>query len=214
MRLEFLVEDSSGKAALEILIPRMLGHHSGHSWRVIHYRGIGRLPMGMKPNSDPAARALLNRLPGLLQGYAKSGVEVGVIVVCDLDDRCLKAFRLELDTVLAKCHPAPATRFCIAVREMESWYLGDFAGLQKTYPRVSGRLPKRYPNESQHGTWEYLADLVLTGGAKSLRRNGGAAIWEQKHQWARQICPNLDLESNRSPSFQYFYGAVRGLVGG
>ena len=218
MHLEFLVEDSSGATALKILVPRILGEDSGHTWKVHAYRGIGRLPRGMKPDSDPAARALLNQLPKLLQGYgaaySNSIPEVAVVVVCDLDERCLKAFRLELDTVLAKCRPAPATRFCIAVREMESWYLGDFAALQKTYPRVSGRLPKRHPNESQHGTWEYLADLVLTGGAKSLRRNGGAAIGEQKHQWARQICPNLDLESNRSPSFQYFYGAVRGLVGG
>jgi hypothetical protein len=218
MHLEFLVEDSSGAAALEILVPRILGEDSGHTWNVHAYRGIGRLPKGMKPNSDPAARALLNQLPKLLQGYgaawSNSEVDMAVIVVCDLDDRCLKAFRGELDAVLAKCRPAPTTRFCIAVKELENWYLGDFAGLQKTYPRLAGKLPKRHPDETQQGTWEFLADLVLRGGADSLRDKGGPGIGEQKHQWAKQICPVLAIESNRSPSFQYFYRAVRGLVGG
>lgn len=217
MHLEFLVEDSSGAAALQILVPRILGEDSGHTWRVHAYRGIGRLPRGMKPSSDPAARALLNQLPKLLQGYGaawrNTEVEAAVIVVCDLDDRCLKAFRGELDAVLAKCRPAPTTRFCIAVKELESWYLGDFTGLRKAYPRLSEKLPKRHPDETQHGTWEFLADMVLKGGANSLRSRGGPGIGDQKHQWAKQICPVLAIEGNRSPSFQYFCRAVRGLAG-
>lgn len=108
-------------------------------------------------------------------GYGKqchnSNEQLGVVVVCDLDDRCLKAFRQELDAVLDQCRPAPATRFCVAVRELESWYLGDVAALQETYPRHVGKLPRRF-DETQHGTWEQLADLVLRGGAKSLRLKG------------------------------------------
>jgi hypothetical protein len=216
MHLEILVEDSSGKAALEILLPGILGADCGHTWRVRDYRGIGRLPKGLKPNSDPAARALLNQLPRILRGYGKqysnSNQQMGVVVVCDLDDRCLKAFRQELDAVLHKCRPAPATRFCIAVRELESWYLGDFAALQKTFPRLVGNLPRRF-DETQHGTWEQLADLVLRGGAKSLRLKGYQAIGEQKHQWAQKICPRLSPETNQSASFQYFCRAIRELAG-
>jgi predicted transposase YbfD/YdcC len=42
---------------------------------------------------------------------------------------------------------------------------------------------------------------------------GYEAIGEQKHQWAQKICPCLSPETNQSPSFQYFYRAIRELAG-
>ena len=40
MHFEVLVEDQSGKKALDILIPKIIGDQ--HTFRVIEYRGIGR----------------------------------------------------------------------------------------------------------------------------------------------------------------------------
>ncbi len=124
MHFEILVEDSSGKKMLDILVPRIIGPE--HSFRVISYRGIGRIPKNLRGTSDPSKRILLDRLPRLLQGYGRTYSDYGteypaaVFVVCDLDDKCLKAFRQELITVLENCNPRPNTRFCIAVEEGEA----------------------------------------------------------------------------------------------
>ena len=42
MRFEILVEDLSGKRALEVLMPKILGDQ--HSFRIINYRGVGHIP--------------------------------------------------------------------------------------------------------------------------------------------------------------------------
>lgn len=50
MHFEILVEDVSGKAALEILLPQIVGE--GNSYRIHSYRGIGHIPKGLKDPKD------------------------------------------------------------------------------------------------------------------------------------------------------------------
>jgi len=76
-------------------------------------------------------RFFLENLPKLLKGYGRTqagrtGFSEVVILVCDLDDKCLKAFRKELIGILDACDPKPETRFCMAIEEGEAWLLGDF----------------------------------------------------------------------------------------
>jgi hypothetical protein len=65
MHFEVLIEDQSGKAAMEILLPKLIGDND--SFRIIPYKGIGRIPKNLKPNSDAKKRSLLNRLPGIIK---------------------------------------------------------------------------------------------------------------------------------------------------
>ena len=51
------MEDVSGKRALEVLIPKIIG--AGQSFRIHAYKGIGRIPKGK--------RILLNNLPYLIE---------------------------------------------------------------------------------------------------------------------------------------------------
>ena len=131
MHFTVLVEDRSGKAALDILVPKIIGPR--HTFRVHAYKGIGRIRRNIAGTAGAGHRLLLEQLPKLLRGYGKAfagypgGYEAVVVVVCDLDDRCLKAFRQELFTVLNACSPKPETRFCIAIEEGEAWLLGDIA---------------------------------------------------------------------------------------
>ena len=46
MHFEILVEDRSGKKALDILVPKLIGDH--HTFIVHSYRGIGKIPKNMK----------------------------------------------------------------------------------------------------------------------------------------------------------------------
>ena len=214
MHFEILVEDQSGKKLLDEIVPKMIGAED--SARVISYRGIGRLPKDLKPATDPRKRILLDQLPRLLRGYgqwfAGSGYAATVIVVCDLDDRCLKAFRTELVEVLDACAPRPRARFCFAIEEGEAWLLGDLAAVRKAYPRARVAILDAYENDSICGTWEVLADAVYPGGASALSSKGRQAVGMEKSRWAESISPLMEIGSNRSPSFRYFRETVRSLA--
>lgn len=73
MHIEILVEDSSGERLLDCLLPQILGPQGEpHTWRVHPYKGIGRIPPGLKTTADPAKRVLLDQLPKILRGYGKT----------------------------------------------------------------------------------------------------------------------------------------------
>lgn len=216
MHFEILVEDESGKKILDILVPKILGKN--HTFKVISYKGIGRIPKNLTPKSDADKRILLDRLPKLLQGYGKTFAHypkespVAVIVVCDLDDKCLKAFRKELDAILIGCHPRPETRFCIAVEEMEAWLLGDLPAVRAAYPKAKEGILKEYDNDAVCGTWEVLAEALFKGGAKGLSGKGWQAVGKEKSLWAECIAPRMDAENNASQSFVYFREKLREFI--
>lgn len=208
MHFEILVEDQSGKKALDILVPKIIGDK--HTFRVHPYKGIGRIPRNLGPNSDASKRILLDQLPRLLRGYGKTyanskeNCSTAVILVCDLDDKCLKAFREELDGILNSCDPKPETRFCIAIEEGEAWFLGDIPAIKSAYPRAKDAVLDKYVNDSICGTWERLANAVFAGGAATLSAKGWQAVGAEKSQWAEKISPHMDVANNASPSFVYF----------
>ena len=216
MHFEVLVEDASGKSALDIFMRRIVGR--GDTYRVIPYRGIGHVPRDLQGSTDPSKRLLPNQLPRLLRGYGRTFrrypgyYRASVIVVCDLDERCLKEFRQELIDILEACQPSPVTRFCFAVEEGEAWLLGDVSAVVAAYPRVDATVLRRYRQDDICGTWELLADAVHRGGATALKRAGWQEIGREKAAWAEQIAPHVDVERNVSPSFQYFRRQVRTLA--
>ncbi len=218
MHFDILVEDQSGKKALDILVPKILAIAGGeNTFRVYPYKGIGDIPRGLKPKTDADRRILLDQLPRLLAGLGKTyagrlNYSAAVVVVCDLDNRCLKEFRGELDAVLNRCNPRPTTRFCIAVEEGEAWLLGDMAAIKAAFPNARDSVLDSYVNDSICGTWELLADAIHKGGHAALADPRRAARGAEKSLWAELICPFMDIDNNRSPSFNHFKDKVLELV--
>lgn len=215
MHFEILVEDSSGKIALDLLVPKIIGPE--HTFRIHPYKGIGRIPKGLKTTADPQKRILLDQLPKLVRGYGTTFAAyptktVALIVVCDLDRQCLSAFRKELLALVAACEPKPDTYFCIAVEEGEAWFLGDIAAIKKAYSNAKDIVLHSYINDSICGTWEKLADAIVPGGAKSLQKQGWQAEGQAKALWASKIPPHMDVDHNLSPSFCYFRDKLRRLL--
>ncbi|MEG4345031.1 hypothetical protein QUB70_17275 [Microcoleus sp. A003_D6] len=167
MHFEILVEDISGKTALEILIPKIISTEQ-HTFNIHPYKGIGRIPTDLKSASDPKKRILLDQLPKIVQGWGKTlsdpDYSFVLIVICDLDNRCLSTFRRELLDLVDKCSPKPKTQFCIAIEEGEAWFLGDLAAVKAAYPKAKEAVLNSYTNDSICGTWEKLADAVFSGG--------------------------------------------------
>ena len=217
MHFEILVEDISGKTALEILIPKIISTEQ-HTFNIHSYKGIGhKVPKDLKSTSDAKKRILLDLLPKIVQGWGKTlsdspDYSFVLIVICDLDNRCLSTFRRELLDLVDKCNPKPKTQFCIAIEEGEAWYLGDLAAVKVAYPRAKEAVLKSYINDSICGTWEKLADAVFSGGKQKLSKQGWQAIGLEKTNWANNIPPQMDVDNNLSPSFCYFRDKLRGLT--
>ena len=216
MHFEILVEDQSGKTMLDLLIPKIIGDQ--HTFKVYPYKGIGKIPKKLTSSTDARKRILLAQLPKLLRGYGKTfagyppNYPAAVIVVCDLDDKCLKAFRQELFAVLNACNPKPETRFCIAIEEGEAWLLGDIPAIKAVYPNARDNVLSCYRNDSICGTWELLADAVFSGGANELKKEGLQVVGREKSVWAEKITPHMNVDKNASPSFRYFREKIRDLA--
>jgi len=201
MHLEILVEDSSGAALLSHVVPAVLGDPGEpHTWRIHPYRGIGRVPKGLTATGNPSNRILLDQLPRILGGYAKTPHVDAVIVVVDTDTRDCREMLSDLRE-LARRAGKPDTIFRLAIEEMEAWLLGDREAVLGAYPKARKEVLDRYRQDSVCGTWEVLADAVYAGGASAVRTNGWPLPGQLKHEWAEAIGPRLNLANNQSPSF-------------
>ena len=215
MHFEILVEDASGKIALESILEKILGSNGqDYTYRIISYKGIGRIPKNLRGMIDPQKRILLDRLPKLLRGYGKSLQDspAAVVVVVDLDDKECLVFKKEMLGILNACNPQPTTLFRIAIEEGEAWLLGDHNAVKSAYPRAKEQVLNAYVQDSICGTWEKLADAVYPGGSKKLEQLGWPHTGQAKCEWANSIAPHLDVESNQSKSFQVFRDGIRNLM--
>lgn len=213
MHIEILVEDSSGERLLECLLPRMIGEQGQpHTWRLHAYKGIGRIPPGLRTVADPAKRILLDQLPKILRGYGRTPGIDAVVIVLDSDRRDCSTFLNELRTLVNGLDQAPRTLFRLAIEEVEAWYLGDRAALAAAYPGAKQRALDNYVQDSVCGTWEVLANAIYPGGAAAIKRAGWPLPGQLKHEWAKKIGPELDIESNTSPSFCKLRDGLRRLI--
>ncbi len=213
MHFEILIEDKSGEEMLQRLIPKILKSPE-NTYKTHSYNGIGSIPKGMKTVQDPSKRALLNQLPRILSGYGKASqsFEMVLIVICDLDNRNQADFLYELTKILNSCNPAPNTHFCLAIEEGEAWLLGDWEAIKKAYPKAKEQVFKTYKNDTICGTWEKLADVIYSGGKEALIKQGPQAQGLAKSEWAINISPYMDVNNNKSPSFNNFKNTIESYI--
>lgn len=213
MHIEILVEDSSGEALLQILLPQLLGPlGQPHTWRLHSYKGIGRIPPDLANRPDPAKRILLDQLPRLLRGYGKTRGIDAVVVVIDADKRDCAALLTDLKVAATASNPSPRTLFRLAIEEMESWYLGDRIALLTAYPRAKKNILENYEQDSVCGTWELLADATYPGGVAAIKKAGWPLPGQVKHEFAKKIGPLMDPNRNTSPSFGKLREGLRRLL--
>lgn len=170
------------------------------------------MPRDIKPKSDCQKRILLDQLHRILCGYGKTPGYEAIVVVVDCDDRNCVDFLNELKGVARKSNAPSQTIFRLAIEEIEAWYLGDHAALQKAYPHAKSQVLKRYEQDTVCGTWELLADAVVKGGSTKIKTDGWPRPGQDKHDWAERIGPFMSLVDNESPSFKKLRDGLRQLV--
>ena len=212
---EVLVEDASGKIMLDSILKKILrANEQDHSFKIHSYKGIGRIPKNLQGKTDPRKRILLDRLPKLLKGYGKSlkDFPAAVIVVVDLDKKNCVQFKQEMLEVLNTCNPKPITLFRIAIEEVEAWILGDSNAINIAYPRAKNHIISNYVQDSICDTWEKLADSIYNGGSKKLTELGWPYTGQAKCEWAETISPHMNVDANKSKSFQVFRDSIRKIA--
>jgi hypothetical protein len=194
MHIEFLVEESSAKAALDEILPRLLGT---------------RATFDVHPHQGKLD--LLDSLPGKLKAYAKwLPADWRVVVLLDLDREDCKKLKGKLERLArdAKLSTKTSSRGKpgfqvlnrIAIEELEAWFFGDVPALRAAYPRFPPKLGARSgfrdPDQIKGGTWERLEQV--------LQRAGYFKSGYPKVAAAREIAKHMEPSRNRSRSFQVF----------
>ena len=197
MHVEFLVEDSSSDAMIEVLLGRLLSadpHGEGHSWRIHPFRGKQRM---------------LQRLPKVMAGILAADFADGIVVLLDADrDDCVNLKQSLRDMVSSLGYQDESTEIWIriAVTELESWFIGDPAATRAAYPRITDgdlRLRAWRNPDSVPDAWEWLEKLLI--------RRGHYVTRMPKTLVARNIAENLNLypDRNTSVSFCLFLRTIR-----
>ena len=202
MHIEFLVEDKSGQILIEYLVPKIIGASgTPHTWRVHSYKGIGHLPSDLNAKHDPAKRVLLNNLPRVLKGYARSSGIDAVVVVLDVDNKNCVDFLAELNSLAASCN-MPKTLFRLAIEEVEAWYLGDREAINHAFSSFKAHHLNSYAQDSICGTWELLANAIYPGGVAKIKKAGWPLPGQVKCEWAEKIPKHMNIQVNQSPRVQ------------
>ena len=206
VHLEVLVEGISDKKAVGILIKKIIGKNPrSHTWTIIYHQGLGDMPCDFDAKINPKNRTLLHQLPKKLRGYEdEKKNNLAIVVLVDGDKKDCTEFKSDLLKISKHCCPSTKIIFRIAIEELEAWFFGDQEALKKAYPKANQKQLNSYVQDTQDmkdGTWEFLAGVI---GIKRRRIS--------KTEWAENICPYMDVENNKSPSFRVFRDGIRDMI--
>jgi hypothetical protein len=199
-KLIVFVEEPSMEAALQELLPKLLGDVE---FQIIRFQ---------------CKDELLLRLPQRLAGYAAwLPQSVALLVLVDRDDDDCSVLKQQLENMAAaarlvsKTAAGPGQRFQIvnriAIEELEAWFFGDWTAVQAAFPRVPATVPQkasfRDPDTIAGGTWEALERVMQQAGYFKPRL--------RKIECARAVAEHMEPARNRSASFQAFVSAIEAV---
>ena len=211
MYFQFLIEDKSTEILVNHVMEKLKIHHNEKdiAWDTKAFGGIGNLPQKGKPLERKTGK-LLNDLPGYMRAFDKILQVMGnavLVIVLDNDKRDCEQFRKELENMAVSNMVLCDYVFCIAIKEMEAWLLGDLQAITAAYPEAKTQYIKKYKQDGICDTWEILAEMVYPQGIRRLRREACGSyvrIGTAKCEWADKIGKYLHLHGNASPSYNYF----------
>ena len=184
MNLAFFLEEPSAREMLKGLLPRLLP--SGVTFQFVVFDG---------------KRDLQKNLVRKLTGWRRPNT--AFLVLQDQDSSDCVALKRRL---VGKCEEAgiSGTTVRIVCRELESWYFGDLAAVERGLGLAD---LERYGGRSQYR----VPDRIVSPSSELRKITRGGY---QKVSGSRAIGPHMSLSSNKSVSFGVFVTAVRQLVGG
>lgn len=181
--LVFFLEELSAKALLEILLPRFIPEDK-FVLRFVPFEG-----------KQDLEKQLVRRI----RGWRTPNTHF--IVLRDQDSAECRDVKQRLLELCAKAG-RPDTLVRVACRELESWYLGDLKAVGEAFGinNLAGKQNKQ----------KYRMPDTSGNPVQELERITNQEY--QKVSGSRAIGPYLDIENNRSHSFQVFVSGVKRLI--
>jgi hypothetical protein len=142
---------------------------------------------------------LQKSIPNKLRAYPNFGYPVKVLIVHDQDSHdCVKL----KEKLLQLCGASSGINVIvrIACRELENWYLGDLAAVEKAYP---GKKIAQWQAKAR-----FRAPDKLVGSSEMEKIVPDFS----KVAAAREIAQQLDVDQNTSPSFRHFVSGLAKLI--
>lgn len=211
MHIQYLIEDISGENLVRALMEKFTTRYPEVTYDCKSFHGIGGFTRKNTVKETKTGK-LLNDLATYLRGFNRSlqHIPAVIVVIIDNDNRNTEEFRNVLEQVAQQNRITTDHIFCIAVEEVEAWLLGDESAILAAYPNAKLQHLHSYVQDSICGTWEVLADVVYPGGCAKMKKScpSYGEIGKIKSEWAINIGKNMMLDSNKSPSFQYFISEI------
>lgn len=176
-RIEILVEETSMKEFLILLLPRVLPDNwiLNHNYFIRSFEGKQDLQKG---------------IPNKIKVFSNWRREkVGVVILQDQDSSDCKELKEKLVALCEQNGNCPKL-VRIVCKELEAWYIGDFEAVSKayrnfTYQNYVNRAKFRNPDECN--AYNELKRILPEF---------------QKVSGAKKIAPFIDVERNKSESFK------------
>lgn len=180
----FLLEEPSIENVLEQLLPKIIPHEI--TYICIPHQG---------------KQDLAKSIPTKIKAFQFSPA-TKFVIVHDQDSHDCKTLKAELLNI---CQTAGKTDVLIRIicHELESWFLGDLAAVEKAYQLKPQSLSKKQTRKNYR-------DPDQLNSAKQELKKLVKEYYAGTH--SKKIAPHLSLTANKSRSFQVFLDGVKKLV--
>jgi hypothetical protein len=185
-RLEFLLEEQSMASFLRGFLPKILPE--GYVYNTNYF---------LRPHQGKSD--LLKSIPRKIK--TQYGEDTIVIILHDQDSNNCVALKQEIDAVCTKnCAESNQYLIRIVCRELESWYLGDLNAVEQAFPKFKAQ---QYQKKAKFRNPDLLnAAQELTKLLPEFQKNNGAKL----------ISQHIDIENNKSISFQQFVSGLQRIL--
>lgn len=179
MYVQFLIEDKSTEKLVCHVMDKLKERYNDKyiDYDTRAFKGIGHLPKKGTAIERKTGQ-LLNDLPMFLRAFDKKLRKLPgavVIVVLDNDKRDQTEFQKQLKELSELNKILIDHAFCVAVKEMEAWLLGDIKAIEKAYSNVKKSAIKDYVQDGIVDTWEILANMIYPGGVNKLQKKAAGS---------------------------------------
>ena len=225
MYFQFLVEDKSTEILINHImetlqrdLPQGKQLDDLLYYDIKSFRGIGHLKKSGSIQERKTGM-LLNDLPAIMRGMGRALQNMdhaAIIVVMDNDKNNPDTFIEELRQMATTHLVVVDHEFCLAIKELEAWILGDEKAIREAYPEYKKAALRDYVQDGICDTWEVLANAVYPGGLAALKKKAAGSyceIGKAKCEWANMIGPRMNIKENKSPSYHHFIQCLLSRVG-
>ncbi len=184
-RIEILTEEPSMEEFLKILLPKIVPSH----W-ILDQNYFIRKHEG---KSD-----LHKSIPKKMKAFSNNFYQkTGIFILQDQDSNNCKLLKQQIQNLCNINNPCPVL-IRIICTELESWYLGDMQAIEQAYPTFKATT---HQNKAKYRNPDNIA-------------NAGEELQKilptfKKIESAKKIAHFIDIQNNKSTSFQQFVNGIQ-----